>query len=736
MKQFFEGFRRWSTLNEEQLLAEGRLEDVKKKFKHVDPDWIHLMSGRDPSGNNKYLMWAIKQFAKITDPYREKAQAQSDDRGGHMHPDDAAAMGHAAYEAYRVTADAVEKFHANSQRLKNKDINAYKTIDDVIAAVKKLGLTQRQKKRKKREAAREGSTNLFENDDFWMIRPDTEEASCYYGQETKWCISATQGRNYFKSYTSEGKTFYMIMMKGLDVDDTGRKVALVYARPEGFDGYEPEEIYDAPDDLIDEEDFLALVIKNLIGAHFADYEKVYDEVEEFHADPSEENFTENIKKLAEEMEKSGDYETEIDVEDIKAPHPEELEEAMRMTFHNVVNELFSIASHHNDENPGGPSAQDYQDLLDAHEYSYVHVHFDEYDEGQYYWQASTSWEFHGDIEYSKSEDGEETDFSDWADDIEQIFKDVADNNYVYPTETDYSDYSDSRIDFRFDPDHGEQSGLEGFEAFLNSMDEVESAYETIEEEALEAMREAGITTSEEHDRKVEQFRKKYINKFENFDVTLEKGKIDFHQKEEYVVQMPLFRTLGGPELRRVEPRSAGQKIASSPERDQYFKDTVGYLNTLTIKAQALKHAFDKTWPLAYDRSKEMQKQFEFSLTEIHLYGDYKDQVQLEFTEYLVDLENGGELGAAVRLFRVATDDARGLAYADWLDENLDTFYDAVAEFILKTAHETRVHQGRANPGKFEAGRKLGFEAEGSEEQVSENVSYGKLCENWKRWAGK
>jgi hypothetical protein len=40
MKQFFEGFRKWSVLTEEQLLAEGRLEDTKKKFKNIDPDWI------------------------------------------------------------------------------------------------------------------------------------------------------------------------------------------------------------------------------------------------------------------------------------------------------------------------------------------------------------------------------------------------------------------------------------------------------------------------------------------------------------------------------------------------------------------------------------------------------------------------------------------------------------------------------------------------------------------------
>ena len=56
MNQLFEGFRRWGTLTEEQLLAEGRLEDAKKKYPDLHPDAIDALSTRDPSGKNKYLM--------------------------------------------------------------------------------------------------------------------------------------------------------------------------------------------------------------------------------------------------------------------------------------------------------------------------------------------------------------------------------------------------------------------------------------------------------------------------------------------------------------------------------------------------------------------------------------------------------------------------------------------------------------------------------------------------------
>jgi len=722
MKQFFEGLRRWGTLTEEQLLVESILKDAKKKYPNVDPNWVDRLSERDPSGKNKYLMWATKQFAKMTEPYREKAQAQSDARGGHLHPDDEVVVAQASYEAYRAIADAVGKFHANSQRLKSKDINAYKTADDITAAIRDLGMSDRQKRQKRRERAQEGSTKIGEDDNFLVMRPLTPAASCYYGQGTgtpkygPWCIAKTKGQNYFQSYTDDGKAFYIVNMKNLDEDTDGKKIALVYERDWDYDA--PEEIWNRPNDSVEEDSFLRYVTKNIIAAWFSDYEKVYMEWETFHSDPEKENLTDNLKKLASNLG--------LDIEP-----PDDVDLELTEIFQEEVFDIFKLSAEHNRENPAGPDPQAYEDLLNAQDFSNVHVTLEDYGEGMW-WDGGVYWKL-PELEYAVDELGDEQGFGHWKDDILEIFISVADNNYIYPDESEAIS-SEEAIRFVFHPDHGQSTSLEGFESFLESMQTVEDAYDTILKEALQVMVEAGITTSEEYDKRAEQIRKKYLNKFENFGAIFEKGKIKFYQKEEYVVQMPLFRTLGGPELRRVEPRSAAQWLAPSPERDQYFKNTVGYLNTLSVKDRALKYAFDKTWPLAYDRSKEMQKQL--SLTEIHLYGDYPNLHQLEFTEYLVDLENGGELGAAVIFSRVPTDDERGLAYADWLDENLDTFYDAVAEFILKTAHETRVHQGRANPGKFEAGRKLGFGAQDSEEQVSENASYSKLCEGWKRWAGK
>ena len=721
MKQFFEGIRRWSALNEEQILAEGRLDDAKKKYSQVDPLWIDRLSERDPSGNNKYLMWAAKQFAQITEPWRKKHADSGSDQW-------AEETAQEIYSAYRTVGDAVDKFHASHQRLKNRDLNAYKTVDDVLSAVRQLGLTQRQKRRKNREIAKEGSTNIFENDDFWMIRPDTAEASCYYGQGTKWCISARQSQNYFNQYTGDGKSFYMVMMKNLDEADDGRKAALVYDK-DAYGDIEPEEIYDAVDDSIDEDDFLAHVIKNIIGAHFADYEKIYEEVEEFHAAPDEENLTENIKKLAEEMMKSGAYDSEIEEQDITTPNPEELEEAMRMVFHNAMRELFASAGYHNEENPAGPREEDYQELLDAANLTNIYVTFDMYDEGQYYWDGSTSWELPDDLVYANDDDGNETDFDDWEDEILNIFREAADENYIYPEEAEADSYGSNSIRMQFRPDYGEASGVEGFKSFLSTMESYESHYEDVLELALENMREQGITISEDYEKKKEIFRKLSKVKMKNFDISFNKGKIEFEQKTASEIQIPIARALNVDGMKTPEPRGSSRNIADDADRKDWIKNQLRQMRT--DGQSFLKHAFNTTWPLAYDSAKESGKQGEMFMNEAVLYGEPRDPIKGNWVTYDVDLDDGGTLTTQLRIERVPVDDLRALQYMAWLDKNLDIFHDALAAEVIRGAQERTKVAKQHWPEKYNDDAQ-----EETQEATNESISYGKLHENWKRWATK
>ena len=221
MKKLMENWKRF--LNED-LLAEGRLQDTKKKFPD-DAVYIDQLSKIDPSGNNKYLMWMAKQLDYHT-------------RG----------MSNVGKETMvDVLTDLIQSFHKNAQRLEKKDINQYKTLDDLNDTLEDLGPSNKQEREKNKEVAQEGSSIVYESDKYFVVRPDTEEASCYYGRNTKWCISATESTNYYEDYTQRGKVFYMTLDKDAPDKDPNKKLALVYDTSESSVFDRPDEVFDATD---------------------------------------------------------------------------------------------------------------------------------------------------------------------------------------------------------------------------------------------------------------------------------------------------------------------------------------------------------------------------------------------------------------------------------------------------------------------------------------------------------
>ena len=731
MNQLFEGFRRWGTLTEEQLLAEGRLEDAKKKYPGLHPDAIDALSARDPSGKNKYLMWASKQLNKKILEYI----ARTDRHGNEVDHDE-------FYPVVRGIARTIEAFHKNVQRLKNRDINSYISVEHVDEVLDALGLSLRQQKSKKREIAQEDSTNIEETDEFWMIRPDSVEASCYYGRATRWCISATKSQNYFNQYTNDGKTFYMVMLKHLDDDDDGKKMALVYDANSGDRGDdEPEETYDAADDEVGTDGMLENVTKNIIGAHFSDYGGVFDELTEFVDHPIEENYTDNIRKLATEMLKSGDHETEIDADHIEGSNPEELAEAMSNTFAEAMREIFSAAYYHNEENPGGPTEQDYQDLLDLYEsdFEHVSVSMEDYGEGSgVYYNGYMSFELdEGDLEFAPDGDGMEMDASDWEDEILEIFRSVADDNYVYPDEAGTETYSGFEIRFNFNPDNEQHGSPEGFESFLDSMKEADQKYDEIMERALEEMAEQGITRSDEYDSKEELYGK--LSKLKNFDTAFEKGKIKFWLKDDFEFTLPLARAMEIDDVRGPEPRGTDAPLAS---QDQGRKDWIKYqLNSMQSafeKNTIFKNAFDATWPLSHDATQEKKKQQPmFPVSEVRLYSNPGESEAVEGFFNMLDFstDNGGTVEGQILFKNISVNDERMLNYMSWLDGNLDAFYDAMAHAILTKAEERTKGNKRSWPEKFKS---MSVKGDAGtyvpRTDLNEKVSYGRLCESWKKWS--
>jgi hypothetical protein len=229
--------------------AMADLKAMKAKYKD-DPlltNMVNALEDRDPSGNHKYITWAMKQLENEYKPLKDVGQ-----------PDSVARI--MSRKVLRM-ADALVDFHNLSKKAAawkddagkplSKDLNSWndweKLMSDIDTA-KAAALQAKREKEFQRQAskqAKQESDVIYDDDEFMVIRPMSEHASCYFGRGTKWCISATDSQNYYNSYTEQGKVFYFVMDKTRSNDDPLKKVAWV-----GDYNGEFHEFFDAPDNSI------------------------------------------------------------------------------------------------------------------------------------------------------------------------------------------------------------------------------------------------------------------------------------------------------------------------------------------------------------------------------------------------------------------------------------------------------------------------------------------------------
>ena len=763
MKSLFEGFRRWTVLEEGQLLAEGRLDDVREKYPDINAEIITALSVGDPSSRNKYLMWMAKQLhAQLSvDAKRLKSRVADDERALYSDGFGTPAMfelnSGAASTAIREIVEEVEKFHKNIQRLKDKDLNSYKTLEDLKSANSALGFTDKQKRRKARETAQEGSNIIFENDDFFMVRPLTEEASCYYGQGTgtpkygPWCIAKTKGQNYFNQYTSEGKSFYMLLMKNLDSSDPGKKIAIVYDKDQ--EDTEPYEIWNAKNTSINTEDLSSYIKQNILAGHVSDYKRFWTHFDEFTNWPERE-INDEIRKVSQAVLEAGEFNGPITKKLSSALDPTKLSEAMDEELDGAYNYLTSEAADDNYNNPAGPNMKDYQALLDDAEGGFEHVYVSLEDYGgdsiSIHYDAGMGWELPDDLEYSLDEDGDETDFGDWQDDIEEIFKVAADHMGVYPDEVNSDNYrGDSAIRFDFRPDNDEYGTPDAFQDFLNRISEYDEKHDDVLQLALQMMEEKGITRSDEYDRKKSVFEK--LSKLKNFDAKFDKGEVNFLQKNPFEIRAPLSRAMGIRDLKLPPDREAGAVYTDDAIRKSWIRGQLNIFNR--SKAGIFLDGFELAWDEYMKDAAEGRKQFELPLNEVRLpapSGDGGENITGDFLKFEVNLENGGTMTGRIWFDGIPVDNEGMLKFVFWLDSNLEIFYDGSARSLVKRVDVQQSQARKSWPEKFknydpppgsrseeEVHRELDrlgdIDPGANGGAVAESTSYGKLCENWKGW---
>lgn len=109
----------------------------------------------------------------------------------------------------RVAA-ALERFYKIRNSLPNKDINQYKSLHDLYAAVEQS--TEQTPtvsgKQLKRSTKEQGAEKIISTPNFLVLRLLSGEAACYYAADTKWC---TSDPNTFQSYASQGDIYVIIV---------------------------------------------------------------------------------------------------------------------------------------------------------------------------------------------------------------------------------------------------------------------------------------------------------------------------------------------------------------------------------------------------------------------------------------------------------------------------------------------------------------------------------------------
>tara|TARA_Y100001938_G_C8098556_1_gene439899 strand:+ start:3511 stop:5343 length:1833 start_codon:yes stop_codon:yes gene_type:complete len=244
------------------LLLEARVKDVKAKYPALEKlNWINwgrrqLESTLGVKGVSKYLMFFARELFKNFDEEFEEYLEFGDSL--ELNQND-------VLRVAEEIMDVIQDFQQNQQRMDEKDIYKY-NVAQLQHKLDNLGLSKRAKMAalKDKEAAEEGSTMVYNDHGIMAIRPETMQASCYYGHNprlTTWCISTKSARNYFDQYTKdEGKAFVIVRFFGIPEGSDNHIIALQF----DFEG-DLEMFWDAPNNSQDPDDLFGVITEHFDG---------------------------------------------------------------------------------------------------------------------------------------------------------------------------------------------------------------------------------------------------------------------------------------------------------------------------------------------------------------------------------------------------------------------------------------------------------------------------------------
>lgn len=234
------------------LLTEGRLDDMKKKYSRISPEFIDKISAKDPSGNNKYLDWMLHNIYAVMSKWRKYENPKEGEFV--TNPQDPNTYSSDINYSIGYIVKVVESFHKNVDRLtpdrvyealakkighiptnfttiklsdskispigiwESKNINYYTphTLGEVLNYI----IEHYPSKSEIDQIVKKETTNIYEDGIIKIVAPQSFASSCMYGAETRWCTTSRNNKDYYNQYTDKNNVLiYFIFKKPIKTGD-------------------------------------------------------------------------------------------------------------------------------------------------------------------------------------------------------------------------------------------------------------------------------------------------------------------------------------------------------------------------------------------------------------------------------------------------------------------------------------------------------------------------------------
>jgi hypothetical protein len=152
--------------------------------------YLKQIETADPTNNKQYVIWIIRRYLDGTIKLFEDISS--------------------------TISEFLQKYHTLKVKkllpAEISDINQIKDKQQFNMVFRQVD-TIYDKLEDKPEVTKGKAKEIFRNNEVRVIQPLDKEASCYYGQGTRWCTAATKSNNYFDDYSETGNLYIFIPTK-------------------------------------------------------------------------------------------------------------------------------------------------------------------------------------------------------------------------------------------------------------------------------------------------------------------------------------------------------------------------------------------------------------------------------------------------------------------------------------------------------------------------------------------